>query len=176
MRRLSSPGRSRRRRAHQHERRDLDAPSPGRDAVKPVDLHPGFRTSQSIVLHRYGVDPEYTRKRLSLLVDDRLVHMAESAETEITQVQALVGLASFGFGSSTRAEHPAVENGMVLSQRNPPALFGVGRIDAISEETLLAAEEREGILEFPEIRGRVNRLKDGRLGRFGWKAETPDLA
>ena len=64
---------------------------------------------------------------------------------------------------------------MVLSQRNPPALFGMGKIDAISEETLLAAANKE-FPEFPEIRGRVNRVKDGRIGRFGWKAETPNLS
>jgi CxxC motif-containing protein (DUF1111 family) len=63
---------------------------------------------------------------------------------------------------------------MSLSQRNPPALFGVGKIDAIPEETLLAAEKQR-FPDFPEIRGRINRLKDGRIGRFGWKAETPDL-
>ena len=39
---------------------------------------------------------------------------------------------------------------------------------------LQAAEEKE-FPEFPEIKGRINRLKDGKLGRFGWKAETPDL-
>jgi CxxC motif-containing protein (DUF1111 family) len=153
----------------------LTAPSFGRDAVKPVDLHPGFRISQSIVLHRYGVDPEYTRKRLTLLVDDRLAQMAESVETEIAQVQAVIGLGSTGFGrASIRTSR--IPNGMVLSQRNPPALFGVGKIDAISEETLVAAEdEQKKFLEFPEIRGRVSRLQNGRLGRFGWKAETPNL-
>ena len=63
---------------------------------------------------------------------------------------------------------------MVLSERNPPALFGVGLIDALPEAVLLAAE-KQGFPEFPEIRGHVNRLKGGRIGRLGWKAETPDL-
>ena len=38
----------------------------------------------------------------------------------------------------------------------------------------MAAAERR-FPEFPEVRGRVNRLKGGRIGRFGRKAETPDL-
>ncbi len=153
----------------------LTAGGSRRGASTPAELHPGFRTSQSIVLHRYGVDPEYTRKRLSLLFDDRIAQMAESVETEIAQVQAVIGLGSTGFGrGSIRTSR--VPNGMVLSQRNPPALFGVGKIDAISEETILAAEdEQKKFLEFPEIRGRVNRLQNGRLGRFGWKGETPNL-
>ena len=151
----------------------LTAPRPGRGVHPPGELHPGFKTSQSIVLHRYGVDPEYMRKRLSLLVDDNFVHMAESVETEIQQVQALIGFGSGGFGSRLGGG-TIVKNGMTLSQRNPPALFGVGRIDAIPEKVLLAAEQKK-FPEFPEIRGRVNRLTDGHLGRFGWKAATPDL-
>ncbi len=153
----------------------LTAPLSGRNADKPAGLHPGFKTSQSIVLHRYGVDPEYTRKRLSLLFNDRIAHMAESAGTEIAQVQMLVSLGP-SLLQSRSSGASRVSNGLVLSQRNPPALFGVGRIDAISDQTLLAAEDEETrFFEFREIRGRVNRLKDGRIGRFGWKAETPNL-
>jgi CxxC motif-containing protein (DUF1111 family) len=63
---------------------------------------------------------------------------------------------------------------MVLSQRNPPALFGAGLIDALPDQDLLAGEKRQ-FPEFPKIRGRANHPKDGRLGRFGWKAETPTL-
>jgi CxxC motif-containing protein (DUF1111 family) len=144
---------------------------PGRSS-KSAELHPGFRTSQSIVLHRFGVDPEYRRKRLSLLVDDRLVNMAESVETEIQQVQELLIRNSTALGGIRLSRHAAVM--VVVSERNPPALFGVGLIDAIPDEALLAAEKSR-VSVYPEIKGRVNRLKDGRLGRFGWKAETPDL-
>ncbi len=60
------------------------------------------------------------------------------------------------------------------SERNPPALFGAGLIDAIPDEAIEAAAKRK----FPgssEVRGRVSRLKDGRIGRFGWKAQTATL-
>jgi CxxC motif-containing protein (DUF1111 family) len=63
---------------------------------------------------------------------------------------------------------------MLLSQRNPPVLFGVGLIDSLPEDVLLAGE-RQRFPEFPEIQGRANHLKGDRLGRFGWKAETPSL-
>lgn len=75
--------------------------------------------------------------------------------------------------SLSRVRRP-LPNGLVLSQRNPPALFGAGLIDALPIDVLLAGEARE-FPEFPEIRGRANHLKDRRLGRFGWKAETPSL-
>jgi CxxC motif-containing protein (DUF1111 family) len=97
--------------------------------------------------------------------------MAESVETEIQQVQQsmappLAGLAARGGRAFVR--------GLSLSQRNPPALFGAGLIDSVSDKALMDAESTK-FPEFPEIKGRVNRMKDGRIGRFGWKAETPDL-
>jgi RNA polymerase sigma factor (sigma-70 family) len=60
------------------------------------------------------------------------------------------------------------------SERNPTALFGAGRIDSISDEVIEAAARRKssGAAQF---KGRVSRLKDGRIGRFGWKAQTATL-
>src|SRR5262249_12348681 len=63
---------------------------------------------------------------------------------------------------------------LVLSRRNPPALFGAGQIDAIPDADIEKAA-RKTFPEFPEIRGRVNRLPDGSIGRFGWKAQTGSL-
>ncbi len=60
------------------------------------------------------------------------------------------------------------------SQRSTPALFGAGRIDAISDKVLLAAEGRK-FADFPEIKGRVSRVRGGRLGKFGWKGQTASL-
>jgi CxxC motif-containing protein (DUF1111 family) len=69
------------------------------------------------------------------------------------------------------------QHGSILvrtSERNPPALFGAGLIDAIPDEAIEAAAKRK----FPgssAVKGRVSRLKDGRIGRFGWKAQTATL-
>jgi CxxC motif-containing protein (DUF1111 family) len=60
------------------------------------------------------------------------------------------------------------------SERNTPALFGTGIIDAIADSVLLEAEKRR-FAGFPEIKGKVSRLVDGRLGRFGWKGQTARL-
>jgi hypothetical protein len=50
-------------------------------------------------------------------------------------------------------------------------LFGAGLIDGVSERVL-----EETVLAQPDhARGRINRLKDGQIGRFGWKAQTPTL-
>lgn len=73
-----------------------------------------------------------------------------------------------------------VEDEVMTSARIPPPVFGLGLLDAISDETLEALadpDDRDG----DGISGRVNRVWDARLertvvGRFGWKANTPRLA
>ena len=50
-------------------------------------------------------------------------------------------------------------------------LFGTALIDNILDIDIEAAAAAEPI----DARGRVNRLPDGRIGRFGWKAQTATL-
>lgn len=59
-------------------------------------------------------------------------------------------------------------------ERNTPALFGAGRIDELAD-AVLEATARRVFPGFPEVRGRVGRTADGRVGRFGWKAQTTTL-
>jgi CxxC motif-containing protein (DUF1111 family) len=74
--------------------------------------------------------------------------------------------------------------GVTVTQRNTPALFGDGLLDAVPEEALHAEQRRNSEVarivglsraKDSKIRGRVARLPDGRLGRFGWKAEFASL-
>ncbi len=60
------------------------------------------------------------------------------------------------------------------SSRNTPALFGAGQIDHISDKALRDVAARPHT-DFPEIKGRVSRLKNGQLGKFGWKGQTASL-
>ncbi len=107
------------------------------DARSLAAIHPGFKESRSVVLHRYGTDPAYQMWR-----------------------------------ESVAGRHGSMA--VRISLRNPPPLFGMGLIDAIPDEAIEAAAKRR----FPgsaQIKGRVSRLKDGRIGRFGWKAQTATL-
>lgn len=63
----------------------------------------------------------------------------------------------------------------VSSQRNTTALFGIGQLDKIPDSVLVEAAKakHEG---FPEVTGRVNRLKSGKIGRFGWKAQEASVS
>jgi len=74
--------------------------------------------------------------------------------------------------------------GVTVTQRNTPALFGDGLLDAVPEQALYVEQRRNsgvarlvGMSRAKDslIRGRVARLPDGRLGRFGWKAEFASL-
>jgi CxxC motif-containing protein (DUF1111 family) len=82
-----------------------------------------------------------------------------------------------------------VPAGVLLSQRNTPALFGANRIDALPDRVLIANERKQqlkwglasGQSETPSVTsefpvGRALRLPDGRIGRFGWKAQSASLS
>ncbi len=57
-----------------------------------------------------------------------------------------------------------------IGRFTPPFLFGAGLIEQISEESILAAED-PGDADRDGISGRAGRTADGRLARFGRKAE-----
>jgi CxxC motif-containing protein (DUF1111 family) len=77
----------------------------------------------------------------------------------------------------------ALPPGVHLSQRNTPALFGASLIDAVPDRALIANERRERLKwglasakteDLPV--GRALRLPGGRVGRFGWKAQSRSLS
>jgi CxxC motif-containing protein (DUF1111 family) len=70
-----------------------------------------------------------------------------------------------------------------LAQRNTPALFGAGLIDALPDRVIIATEKKQklrwGLASFTSQElpvGRAPRLPDGRIGRFGWKGQTATLS
>jgi CxxC motif-containing protein (DUF1111 family) len=71
------------------------------------------------------------------------------------------------------------EKGIQLSQRKTPALFGAGLIDGIADLAILIEEQSQHLegnkgMGFPV--GRAHRLPGGKVGRFGWKAQTARLS
>ncbi len=79
-------------------------------------------------------------------------------------------------GTSCMASPGIPAGADVTSVRDAPALFGSGLIDQISDRRI-----RAGAVRKPDgVHGRVNLVRgaDGRVrvGRFGWKADTPTLA
>ncbi len=60
-----------------------------------------------------------------------------------------------------------------LFNRNTPALFGDGLIDAIPDKVI--AEQAKQQKRHKEISGRVSILNNGSVGRFGWRASSSRL-
>jgi hypothetical protein len=59
----------------------------------------------------------------------------------------------------------------LTSRRSAMTLRGTALIDNVLLSDILAAQAAEPAA----VRGRLNVLADGRVGRFGWKAQTPTL-
>lgn len=144
-------------------------PPPPADRAALFKLHPGFRAARSTVVHKFSTHPDYPKWRDSLFQTAEVL----SGRTDLRErarLETMLGL--------DRTEHqlPIEYAGFELtpSQRNPLPLFGAGRIGALPDAVLLAAEQRR-FPDFPDISGRVSRLKDGRIGRFGWKAQVASL-
>jgi CxxC motif-containing protein (DUF1111 family) len=157
----------------------------GRENEAAGQIHPGFVSAPSVVLHRYGIAPEYSFWRLERLAMSgagpergKLPENLQGApgimakvEIELSRPSAGSGRGRMSFGAR---QGPSREVDVVRSQRNPTALFGAGVIDSIPDK-VIEDQARQVHLRFPEIQGRVSRLADGRIGRFGWKAQLPSL-
>jgi CxxC motif-containing protein (DUF1111 family) len=130
-------------------------------------VHPGLATAPSVVLHLAGTDPSYSLWR------DRMAMLARSGR--------ITGSAIRNASREARADARDLEFKLMeadislgITQRNTTAVFGAGLIDSISEEAIVAAAAIENS-DFPKVHGRVARLPDGRIGRFGWKAQIASL-
>jgi CxxC motif-containing protein (DUF1111 family) len=158
--------------------------------VKLAEIHPALRTESSFSVHRFGSREEFKEwksqfdlwKTTRVMVDGR----------ERVQVS---------YSNRDKRDIDAVQIELVTSHRNAPALFGAGIIDRIPDRVLenVAAEqakaaelvvqakarEKKQPYQFDlasmigepalPLRGRLPRLKNGRVGHFGWKSQTASL-
>lgn len=75
----------------------------------------------------------------------------------------------FGFHCNLPTGVPPEAN--IVSPRSAQTLVGTGIVDSIQDKDLVAVQNAQPAA----IRGRFNRTADGRIGRFGWKADTASL-
>ncbi len=139
-------------------------------------IHPGFGSARSAVLHRYGTDPGYAtwRRRFLTAKGNEQPSTANRNESPVNaRIRALKEQTHLDRRLQERSPDKLSVSGVALhiTERNTPPLFGVGLIDAIPPEVLVAAAAHQS----SAIRGRVSRTKEGRIGRFGWKAEIATL-
>ncbi len=157
----------------------VTATSITRRSPKSLDqIHPGLRRARSAVVHRYGTDPDYAawRRRFYESSSAGAANSCSSpgADPVETRIQAIAAQAGQSARARGRVVHLNAAGGgvnLTLSERNTPALFGSGRIDAIPGEVLVMTAQSQP----PAVRGRVSRDREGRIGRFGWKAQIASL-
>jgi CxxC motif-containing protein (DUF1111 family) len=152
--------------------REVELDIPSRDQL--AKIHPALRTQASFPLHRFGLGSEFAKWKAGIFPKDR---------TEIENLNKQ---------NSNRRHSKVIDHSevtLIESKRNTPALFGTGLIDALPDRVFdeVAAEQTTATGDAlrpselgPEgealpVRGRVARLKDGRVGRFGWKASVASL-
>jgi CxxC motif-containing protein (DUF1111 family) len=140
------------------------------DTRELVKAHPGFRTARSVVLHRFGTGADYESWRQSMLGFGAAPIPGGSANAAMAMmmIQNAVNMNRFPMQNNVG------EFVLVRSQRNPTPLYGAGLIDSIPDRVLEEAAKVKHP-DFPEVAGRVSRLKDKRVGRFGWKGQTATL-
>ncbi|MDP7628410.1 MAG: di-heme oxidoredictase family protein [SAR202 cluster bacterium] len=71
--------------------------------------------------------------------------------------------------------NPPEKKANVFEHRQPPSTFGLGLVDALPEEVIIANADPQDDND-DGISGRVSWTKDGRVGRFSWKAQVPSLS
>jgi CxxC motif-containing protein (DUF1111 family) len=129
------------------------------------------------VLHRDAVTPDF--QETFAHVDPSLAKFA-AFQAKMLPMKPKADGREIEEPELPRNTGPAV----TFSRRNTPALFGARLIDEIPERVILA-EERRQRLRFGVAAddgdglsggGRARRLADGRVGRFGWKAQGGSLA
>jgi CxxC motif-containing protein (DUF1111 family) len=175
------------------------------DPADMAKVHAGFRDATTAVLHRFGVDPDYSGWRSTFLSRCRTTprvtmasvsapHVPKASTSRSGHRQRTVRAPSSFEEKIRRAIGPRrsqadldrglmatvqdVANGLGsnrvgfrLTARNTPPLFGTGLINGLSDSELEQTARDQPV----QTRGRVHRLQDGRLGRFGWKAQVASL-
>ncbi|MEM7675332.1 MAG: di-heme oxidoredictase family protein, partial [Myxococcota bacterium] len=96
-------------------------------------------------------------------------------DAEGTFTAAVEGTVAHRLALDGQVRPPLSANVNLFELRQTPALFGLGRLMAVPEADILAWEDPADA-DDDGIRGVAHRLPDGRLGRFGWRADVPSLA
>lgn len=140
--------------------------------VRPVN---GSGPAREGVVHAAAVTP-------NLVENLAHVHHELPRQTSPT-LRALASLSATGSPHCPPAGRIQFPPGVHVSQRNTPALFGAHLIDSIPDRIILANERLQrlahGLARTQDehaVVGRAMVLGNGRVGHFGWKAQTASLS
>ena len=108
-----------------------------------------------------GIDVQVQRPAIS---DGNGGFISPPETGALAQTHSIVGV--------PREEIPA--NVVFVEERNSPTTLGLGLIEQIAEATILANQDANDD-DDDDIRGVAHMVAGGVVGRFGWKAQVPDL-
>jgi len=99
--------------------------------------------------------------------------------TYVEQLQAFVDGQTYSLRTPTYTPSVSLPAGAMLSPRIGPPVAGLGLLEAVAEQDIVALADPTDI-DHDGITGRPNRVWDAAaqqtvLGRFGWKANQPNL-
>ena len=115
------------------------------------------------VIHAFAIDPQYQETLAN--ASPQLPALVRPTLVQVQQVSGPGKQMAFN---------------VQISQRNTPALFGAKLIDDLPDSVIIAQERLQKLRwhtgggENVPV-GRALRLPDGRLGKFGWKAQSTSL-
>ncbi len=140
-----------------------------------VKLHPDFEFQNSVILHRSSVQNEAYGRWLKDIFEFKSVTKATGFESNRKLVEER-GRLLFETPIHRVKKGSAKDRYTIqISRRNTPSLFGVGIIDMISDQDILALESAQKKTDGP-VKGVASISADGEIGKFGWRGEQSSVA
>lgn len=165
------------------ERLDFSAGNGAANELVPVGVkqrmlagfYPGFSQTQGAILNTVPLphnsqSPDYKMIRWRILQSASAVPSQDGGAENPSDLR-LRSHASVDY-RSTDGSFTMVLRAR-LFDRNTTSLFGSGLIDSITEDEIRDQARKQR--QHPEISGRPSVLRDGTLGRFGWRANVNRL-
>ncbi|MFK8112474.1 MAG: di-heme oxidoredictase family protein [Rubripirellula sp.] len=139
------------------------------------NFFPGFVQPDGSVMNtasipHHGGSAQYASVRESLLSQINTMRSEHGGPVNASEVR-LSNQAPIRYSGQSHLMKLTAE--ARLFQRNTTAMFGAGLVDAIPDKVLVQQERLQS--RHPEISGRLSILRDGSLGRFGWRANVSKL-
>lgn len=140
-----------------------------------VKLHPDFEFQNSVILHRSSVLNEAYEDWLKDVFEFKSVAKTtgflsnRKLEEERDRLLAETPIHRVKKGSAK--DRYTIQ----VSRRNTPSLFGVGLIERISDQNILALESAQKATDGP-VKGIAPIVSDGKVGKFGWRGEHSSVA
>ena len=133
-----------------------------------VKLHPDFQLQNSITLHRSSVQNAEYNNWLKDVFEFKSVAKATGFESNRNLLRERGRLLTETPIHRVKKGSAKDRFTIQISRRNTPSLFGVGVIDRISDQDILALESAQKNTDGP-VKGIAPISDDGRIGKFGWR-------